>query len=141
MAAYDFGYDDLRSSGTFKVASATKTAIKSDPRQIVGKVVTITGNYEVGYGSDGKTPLGVVTQFEPEVSGSEDLVVTVTWGQTFENIPCTSGDAAGDYLLCDGKGGLKKISAALPAAAGSAVPVSNCKALGVAGTLATIKID
>ncbi len=131
MAAYDFGYNGLRNSGTFKLASATKSKIASNPNQIVGKVVTITGNYEVGYGSDTNVPLGVVEQIEPEYSGSDNFVVTVAWGQTFEGITCTSGDKAGDYLLCDGNGALKKAS----------TTVSNCKALGVAGTVATIKID
>lgn len=132
MAAFGFEYDGLVSSGTFKLASATKNKIKLDPKQIEGKVVTITGNYEVGYGSDTNVPLGVVTRVEPVVSGSEDLVVTVCWGRTFTNIPCASGAAAGNYLLCDGNGSLKKVAS---------TGTSNCKALAVESELATIKID
>lgn len=132
MAAFDFDYEGLRTAGTFPVASATKAALKGKPQDIIGKVVTITGNHEVGYGSDKAVPLGVVTQVEPYAAGSEQLVVTVNWGQTFTNIPCTTGDKAGNYLLCDGKGGLKKVAD---------TTVTNCKALAVTEQLADIKID
>lgn len=130
--AYEFGYDGLRNAGTFKLDTTTANKIKADPKQIIGKVVTLVGNYEVGYGADKAVPLGVVESVEPYVSGSTTMVVTVAWGQTFEDVPCTSGDTFGKYLFCDGNGGLKKAAGA---------EVSNCKALGVSGTLATIKID
>ena len=104
--AVEYGYNGLRNGGTFKVDSTTKSAISSDPKQIIGKVVALTGNYEVGYGSATEAPFGVVDQIEKEFTNSSDFCVTVLWGQTFEDIPCAGTEAAGDFLACDGSGGV-----------------------------------
>lgn len=126
-----FSYEGLVDSGTFKLASATVTKIKADPKQAIGKVVTITGNEEVGYGADAAEPFGVVTQVEPYSTNSSTMVVTVEWGKTFEGIACAGSEAAGKALACDGKGGLKE-----------SATYTGCKALSVdtSSNTCTIKI-
>ena len=129
--AIEYGYSGLHNGGTFKVAAATKSTISADPKQIIGKVVTITGNYEVGYGSATAEPFGVVTQIENECANSEDFVVSVLWGQTFEDVPCAGTENAGEFLACDGNGGVA-----------TSVDATCCKALGVdtSNNVCTIKI-
>lgn len=124
--AYELNFNGLRTSGTFHLASATKSTIQADPKQIIGKVVAITGNGEVGYGSAGDEPFGVVEQIEYFTGGSEDFVVTVCWGQTFEDIKCAGTENAGEFLACDGTGGVK-----------TSVEHTNCIALDV-DTVATV---
>lgn len=128
---YELSFNGLRNSGTFKVASATKTAIQSDPKQIIGKVVTITGNQEVGYGSADDEPFGVVEQVEYVSTNDNDYLVAVAWGQTFEDIPCAGTENAGEFLACDGTGGVK-----------TSVEHTNCIALDVdtVGHVCAIKI-
>lgn len=105
-----YSYEGLRDGGTFKVASATVTAIQDDPNQIVGKVVAVTGDGEVGYGSPGDAPLGFVEVIEKEVTNSEDYVVSVLWHQVKEDVPCAGSETAGDWLACDGNGGVQTSS-------------------------------
>lgn len=100
-------YEGLRNGGTFKLNATTKTAIADDPSSIVGKVVTITGNYEAGYGAAGARPLGFVEQVEKENSTSGSFVVSVVWNQSREFIPCAGTETANAFLACDGTGGLK----------------------------------
>ena len=128
---YELSFNGLRNSGTFKVASATKSTIQSDPKQIIGKVVTITGNQEVGYGSADDEPFGVVEQVEFVSTNDDDYVVTVAWGQTFEDIKCAGTENAGEFLACNGTGGVK-----------TSVEHTNCVALDVdqSATLCAIKI-
>lgn len=125
---------------------------------ILGKVVTITGDGEVGYGSDGKEILGVVTAIEERasydlmfdglkdggtfslasgaVSGvglTGDWVVTVKWNRTFEGIPTnTTAPAVGDYVAVDGSGKLKTSATA-----------TNAKVIAVnkSAKTATVKIS
>lgn len=128
---YELSFNGLRNSGTFKVASATKSAIQSDPKQIIGKVVTITGNQEVGYGAADDEPFGVVEQVEYVSTNDNDYLVAVAWGQTFEDIKCAGTENAGEFLACDGTGGVK-----------TSVEHTNCVALDVdtSATLCAIKI-
>lgn len=128
---YELSFNGLRNSGTFKVASATKSTIQSDPKQIIGKVVTITGNQEVGYGSADDEPFGVVEQVEYVSTNDDDYLVAVAWGQTFEDIKCAGTENAGEFLACDGTGGVK-----------TSVEHTNCVALDVdtSATLCAIKI-
>lgn len=129
--AVEYGYSGLRNGGTFKLNSTTKTSISTDPKQIIGKVVALTGDYEVGYGASGDAPFGVVVQIEDECSNSDDFVVSVLWGQTFEDIACAGTETAGDYLSCNGTGGVATSEDPTP-----------CVALGVdtTNTVCTIKI-
>lgn len=130
-----YSYEGLRGSGTFKVAAATKTAIAADPKQLVGKVVALTGNYEVGYGTAGSKIQGVVQTVEKESTNSDTLVVTVQWACTFENIPCSGSETAGTYLAVDGQGGVQ-------AAGTSSAPVFlGTVALGVDATAKTCSIQ
>lgn len=128
---YELSFNGLRNSGTFKVASATKSTIQSDPKQIIGKVVTITGNQEVGYGAADDEPFGVVEQVEYVSTNDNDYLVAVAWGQTFEDIKCAGTENAGEFLACDGTGGVK-----------TSVEHTNCVALDVdqSATLCAIKI-
>lgn len=94
---------------TAKLDTATMTAIAADPKKIVGKVVAITGNETVGYGTAGDTIAGVV---EPSVelisTNNKNLVVCVRRFRMFEDIPCVGTEVAGDFLAVDGAGGVKK---------------------------------
>ena len=128
---YELSFNGLRNSGTFHVAAATKSTIQSDPKQIIGKVVTITGNGEVGYGSADDEPFGVVEQVEFVSTNDDDYVVTVAWGQTFEDIKCAGTENAGEFLACNGTVGVK-----------TSVEHTNCVALDVdqSATLCAIKI-
>lgn len=103
-----YSYEGLKDGGTFKVDATTKGTISANPQAMVGKVVTVTGNGEAGYGSAGKAPLGVVEQIEKEVTNSGDFVISVIWGRTFEGITCAGTETAGDFLQCDGTGGVAK---------------------------------
>lgn len=102
-----YSYEGLRDGGTFKVDATTKATIKSDPTQIKGKVVAVTGNGEAGYGNPGAAPLGFVEQVEKEVNNSDEYVISVVWHQVREDIPA-SGVTAGDWAACDGSGGVQK---------------------------------
>lgn len=97
-----YSYNGLMTSGTFKVDSTTSTTVSADPKQLCGKVVTITGNYTVGYGSTGDAILGVVEAVEKEATNSADLVVAVKWTGTFEGISCAGTETAGVPLVVDG---------------------------------------
>lgn len=108
-------YEGIRNGATYKVAEATKTAIKGNVRDIVNKVVTVTGNKEVGYGSAGDEPLGFVEQVEKENGNSEDLVVSVVWNQAREDIPCAGSETVPSFVACDGKGGLQASNSATSA--------------------------
>lgn len=101
-------FEGIRNGATLVVDNATYTAIKNDPTQIVNKVVTLTGNGEAGYGSSGANPLGFVETVEKEMTNSDRLVVAVVFNQARENITCASGATAGNFLACDGTGGLTK---------------------------------
>lgn len=107
-----FGYDGIRNCGTFVVDATTKTALGLNPKQIEGKVVTLTSNYTVGYGSSGDAPLGFVAKIEPEASNSNDLVVSVVFNQSQEGIDCAGSEAAGNYAACNGTGGIVKSTTA-----------------------------
>lgn len=112
-----YSYEELKNGGTFKVDSSTMSTIGKNYTALCGKVVTLTGNYEVGYGSDGNNPLGFVEQVEFEANDPSVLVCSVVWNTSREDITCDSGDAAGDWLACDGSGGLKKSETATSAKA------------------------
>lgn len=129
-----YSYQNLKNGGTFKLASTTATSIAADPKSIVGKVVTITGNYEVGYGSAGDRPLGFVEQIEKETSNSSSYVVSVIWNTTQEGITCVGSETAGAYLACDGTGGVKISGTS------SAPIVSNAVAYGVDATAKTVTV-
>lgn len=110
-------YEGIRNGATFKVADDTKTALAGKITDIVGKVVTLTGNYEVGYGSADDVPLGFVEQVEYENTNSDTLVVSVVFNEAREDIACEGSENAGDFLACDGKGGVKQSTTATSAKA------------------------
>lgn len=129
--SYDLSFEGLKNSATFKVGATTKGEVEADPKQIIGKVVAIVGNGEVGYGEDGDDPIGVVSSVEYNTTYDHELMVCVNWGQTFEGIKCAGSETAGDYLACDGTGGVK-----------TSVEPTCCRALSVdtVGTVCAIKI-
>lgn len=101
-----FSYEGLVESGTFIVDSDTTLSLGKNYSNLIGKVVSITNNAVVGYGSYGDVPFGVVTQVEKDYSSANNLVATVVWGNTFENIPYTGAKNFKTHLACDGEGGL-----------------------------------
>lgn len=118
-----YSYEGIRNGGTFKVDATTTAAIKDNPSSFLDKVVTLTGNFTVGYGSAGAAPLGFVEQVENEVANSGTLVCSVVWNQSRENIDCAGTEAANNYLACNGTGGFAKSTTA-----------TNAKAWGVDAT-------
>lgn len=103
-------YEGLRNGGTFLVDEATHEKIKNSPNDLVNKVVTLTGNYTVGYGSANAVPLGFVEVVEKEATNSDRFVVSVQWNQSREMIDCTGSETAGSFAACDGKGGIIRSS-------------------------------
>lgn len=110
-----YSYKGLRNGGTFLLDATTAEKIKNDPLQICGKVVTLVDNYTVGYGSSGKRPLGFVEMVEHERNFSEQWVVSVVWNRSTEMVPCAGSETAGDYVACDGSGGVTTSANATPA--------------------------
>lgn len=113
---YPILHEGIRNGSTFYLDTATQTAIKDDPNSISGKVVTITGNNEVGYGTSGDAPLGFVVIPENYQTNSTKWVVGVQWNQAREDIACT-GVSAGNYLAVNGTGGFAKSTTATNAKA------------------------
>lgn len=110
-------YEGIRNGATFKLSDDTKTALNGKYSDLVGKVVALTDNYEVGYGSAGDAPIGFVEQVEKENTNSDTLVVSVVFNQAREEIACAGSESAGEYLACDGKGGVQTSSTATSAVA------------------------
>lgn len=123
-----YSYEGLRNGGTFKIDTTTTTAIKDSPKDILGKVVALTDNYTVGYGTSGDNPLGFVEQVEKENGNSSNLVCSVVWNQSRMGIDCAGSETAGSYLACNGSGGLALSGTS------SAPKASRCIAFGVDAT-------
>lgn len=104
-----YSYNGIRNGATFHVAEATKNKL-GKPSDLNGKVVTLTGDYEVGFGTAGDRPLGFVEMTEYEANDPEVLVCSVQFNQSREDIPCAGTENAGDYLACDGNGGVQTSS-------------------------------
>lgn len=130
-----YSYEGIRNGATFLLDTTTATAIKDKPSVIEGKVVTLTGNYTVGYGSSGNNPLGFVEKVEIESnSNPKQYVVSVVFNQSREDIACAGSETAGDYLACDGSGGLALSGTS------SAPKASNAIAWGVDATAKTCTV-
>ena len=110
-----FCFEGIRNGATYYVSEATQNTIKVNVKDIVGKVVTVTGNKEVGYGKAGDEPLGFVEQVEKENVNSDRLVVSVVWNQAREDIPCAGSETVPTFVACDGKGGLQAKTSATSA--------------------------
>lgn len=106
MANEFYSYEGIRNGATYLLDSTTTTAIADDTDSLIGKVVTLVGNYEVGYGSAGATPLGFVQSVEKESANSEKLVVAIVFNQAGEEVECAGSETAGAFAQCDGKGGI-----------------------------------
>ncbi len=104
----ELSFNRLMTDGTFVLDTTTVGKLKGDLSAVVGKAVTITGNCEVGYGTTGKPLEGIVLKAEYTDQGKTEVVVTVAWQGTFEDIPAT-GVVAGDQVTVDGAGGLAKL--------------------------------
>lgn len=105
----ELSFNRLMTDGTFVLDTTTVEKLKGDLSAVVGKAVTITGNGEVGYGTTGKPLEGIVLKAEYADQGKTEVVVTVAWQGTFEDIPAT-GVVAGDQVTVDGAGGLAKLA-------------------------------
>lgn len=115
-----FSFEGQDNHPCFVVDDTTKGKIQSDPTAIIGKVVAITGNGEAGYGTAADEPIGVVQQIEKLSTNEDKYFITVFRNRFFENISCAGSETAGDYLACDGSGGLQKSETA-----------TSCKAISV----------
>lgn len=100
-------YEGLEKAFTFKVDETTATAVAADPKQIVGKVVAMTDNFTVGYGSAGDPIVGLVEQVEVASTNDKTLVVSVRRFRSFEGVSCAGSETAGSYLAADGNGGVQ----------------------------------
>lgn len=130
-----YSYEGLRNGATFKLDTTTATAIKDDPKAIVGKVVALVDNYTVGYGTSGDNPLGFVEQVEVESnSNNQQYVVSVVFNQSREDISCAGTESAGDFLAVDGSGGV------VTSGTSSAAKPSNAIAWGVDTTAKTCTV-
>lgn len=90
--AQRYGYSRIIATSTYPLDSTTAEAIKSNPEQIVGKAVTLTGTTtpEVGYGSNGNMVHGIVVSVEKEDNVSDNFVVAVAYMGQFEDVETTS---------------------------------------------------
>lgn len=104
----ELSFNRLMTDGTFVLNTTTVGKLNGDLSAVVGKAVTITGNGEVGYGTTGKPLEGIVLKAEYADQGKTEVVVTVAWQGTFEDITAT-GVAAGDQVTVNGSGGLAKL--------------------------------
>lgn len=88
-----FTLNGIKDGGTFQVAKGTVKA---------NEVVGLAGGKIVK--TAGTAPLGFVEQVE--IGDETNDVISVIWHRAYE-IPGT-GLTAGDYVACDGKGGVQK---------------------------------
>lgn len=100
-------YEGIRNSGTFPLDDETSEKIKGDVGQIRRKVVCMTDNGVVGYGKGGEDPWGFVIQVEPESANNPQIIVSVEWHTTHDNVPCSGAEKFNGYAACDGNGGLR----------------------------------
>lgn len=93
--------------GSLNVTFAIDTAIE-DVSELEGKVVTLSGDGEIGYGAEGDTPFGVV--LVAETRG----VATVQVRGFKESVPMTATAAkkpvVGDLVAVDGSGKIVKVA-------------------------------
>jgi hypothetical protein len=104
---------------TFKAATALASVVTaSGVAAVEGKAVTITGNGEVGFGSDGNKLLGLVDKYE------SDGYLTVQTGG-YATFPGVSGSlpTAGDFVVVNGSGAVKASTGAVGPA--KAISVDN----------------
>ncbi len=105
--SYPIMYEGIVNGATYLLDDATIEAIKGDEKKIERKVVTVTENFKVGFGSAGDNPRGFVLQIEPRKSGSDEICVSVIWNKELEDIPCTGSENVKQWVACDGNGGLQ----------------------------------
>lgn len=122
-------YEGLEKAFTFKVDSTTSTAVSADPKQLVGKVVAMTDDYTVGYGTSGDPIIGVVETVEVTSTNNKALLVAVRRFRMFEEITCAGTETAGDFLTVDGSGGVAKAAVST-----TKVAPTNAIAIGVNAT-------
>lgn len=102
-----YGFNDVSNEVTVLMDDATKQMFEGELRELMGKAVTITGDICTGIGKDGDFPIGFVRHIGYESSSSDNLVLRVATHTT--GTMEVSGDVkAGDYVVCDGTGRLRK---------------------------------
>lgn len=117
MSAEFYSYEGLRNSATFLLDATTVTALGDDKGAIVGKAVALTGNYTVGYGTSGDTPVGFVVAIEKESANSDNYVVSVEFNVSREGLACAGSETAGNSLAVNGSGGFVASNSATSATA------------------------
>lgn len=100
----------LKNSGTFYLSypEYKKLVLSQDLDLLVNKVVTITGNGEVGLGKSGNPILGVISKCEFESENPLKILATVEFKGIFSNIIAKKDIVAGDFIAVDGNGGIVK---------------------------------
>ncbi len=97
-------------AATFKLSAATKAiATASGASYVEGKAVAITGNQEVGFGSNGNPFFGIIDKYE------DDGYVTVQFEGYKENVPAVSGSvptAGTRTLVVNGAGAVRSSGSA-----------------------------
>jgi hypothetical protein len=118
-------------ASTYKANAALVSAVASarawenDGRSaVIGKAVTITGDGEVGFGSEGDPLLGKINQYE-----FDGYVTVQDAGYTeFDGVSGSLPDA-GDYLVVDGNGAVKASTGATGPAKAVSVDDDNQKVM------------
>lgn len=97
---------------TLPLASASVTAIGADYDGAVGKAVTLTGDGEVGFGTEGSTLFGVLTHVGTDNAGGLSASVQIR-GMAEVPIHATSAKqpSSGDAVLVSGDGKIVKMTA------------------------------
>lgn len=108
-------YSYLKEGATYLLDDDTTTAVMAHIatsgnklNDFAGCVVAVTGDKEVGFGSDGDYIEGFISKIGLATVNDNDLyTVTVNFNQTMEKIPYSGSVAAGNWLVCDGTGKVK----------------------------------
>jgi len=104
--ARGIGFEGINSHyTTFKISATTKAIVlASGVSAIEGKAIALTGNQEVGFGSDGNDFFGVIDKYE------DDGYATVQDQGYRENVPAVSGSVptfGSKNIVVDGAGSVK----------------------------------
>lgn len=118
-------------AATYEAHSGLKDAVNAardwndDGRDaVIGKAVTITGDGEAGYGSDGDQLLGKIHQYE-----FDEKVTVQDAGYT--ELPGVSGNlpTAGDFVVVNGSGAVVASTGAVGPAKAVSVDTANYKVM------------
>jgi len=124
LGKYDISYLSYDLLGSNTLPFKAHPALTADD---IGKVVTITGDYEVGIGATGSFPLGKLIYLE------KDGTCTVELGNRVLNLPGVPGSLPdeGDFVYCNGSGYVIEAPSAI---------VNSRKVIGVDASTCTVTV-